>query len=323
MTLGSIVVVGRSRMAAAQPLATTYPQPGKAIRLLIGVAQGGALDLQARTIAQKVAEQTGATVTVENMPGQHLITSAREVIDAAPDGYTLLFGPSTIFAQNPHTLAHVPYDPLKDFTPITVATRGPLVLTSHPSIPVTTVRELVAWAKEHPGKLVFGSFGVGTSSHVYAEAFGRIAGIEIVHVAYDGGAEATRDLFEGRIHAYFDAAPTAIANARTGKIRLLGVAASERNRFIPDVPTIAEQGVPGLDLATFVVIVGPAKMEPRLVAMVNEIFVRALSTQSVTDAVATGGYETAPTTPKQAQVEIRLAYDRWGEMISRIGFQKQ
>jgi tripartite-type tricarboxylate transporter receptor subunit TctC len=217
----------------------------------------------------------------------------------------------------------VPYDPLKDFTPITVATRGPLVLTSHPSIPATTVRELVAWAKEHPGKLIFGSFGVGTSSHVYAEAFGRIAGIEIVHVAYDGGAEATRDLFDGRIHAYFDAAPNAIANARTGKIRLLGVAASERNRFIPDVPTIAEQGVPGLDLATFVVIVGPAKMEPRLVAMVNEIFVRALSTQSVTDAVATGGYETAPTTPKQAQVEIRLAYDRWGEMISRIGFQKQ
>jgi tripartite-type tricarboxylate transporter receptor subunit TctC len=322
-SLAALASVGLPPGARAQAVPAIYPQPGRTIRLVVATVQGGAFDLHARTIAQKVAEQTGNSVAIENMAGQNLVGSAQEVIEAAPDGYTLLFGPSTLFAQLPHTRIVVPYDPLKDFTPITVATRGPLVLTAHPSLPATNVRELVAWAKEHPGKLVFGSFGIGTSSHIFAEAFARIVGIEIVHVPYNASIEATRDLFEGRILAYFDVAPTAIANARTGKIRLLGVAAPERNRFMPDVPTIAEQGVPGIDLTTFAAIAGPARMEPRLVAMVNEAFVRALATQSVADAIAAGGYEAYPTTPKQAQVEIRSAYDRWGEMVSRIGFKKQ
>jgi tripartite-type tricarboxylate transporter receptor subunit TctC len=302
---------------------TAYPAPGKPIRLVVGLAAGGSLDAQARVVAQKITEQTGSQVVVENKPGASMMLAATEVARAAPDGYTLLYAPSSTFAQNPHTLLNVPYDPFKDFTPITLATRGPLVLTLHTSVPATNVKELVAWAKAHPGQLTFASFGVGTSSHVYAEAFAKAAGIEMVHVPYKGTADAARDLLEGRVQAYFDAAPTAIINERTGKIRILGVAAPKRNPFMPNVPTISEQGVPGIDLTSWIAIVGPAKMAPELVARVNAVLVAALKDRQVTEAIAKGAYETAPTTPAELAAEIRSAYDQWGAMIKAIGFKKE
>jgi tripartite-type tricarboxylate transporter receptor subunit TctC len=305
--------------AAAQ----TWPQPGKPIRLLVGLAAGGSLDAQARTVAQKLTEQTGAQVVVDNKPGASMMLAAVEVARAAPDGYTLLYAPSSTFAQNPHTLASVPYDPFKDFTPITLATRGPLVLTLHSSVPASNVKELVAWAKANPGQLNFASFGTGTSSHVYAEAFAKAAGIEMTHVPYKGTADAARDLLEGRVQAYFDAAPTALINERTGKIRILGVAAPVRNPFMPNVPTISEQGVPGLDLTSWIAVVGPAKMPAELVAKVNAVFVAALSTAQVREAIAKGAYETSPSTPAELAAEIQTAYERWGAMIKAIGFQKQ
>jgi len=302
---------------------STYPAPGKAIRLVVGLAAGGSLDAQARVVAQKITEQTGAQVIVDNKPGASMMLSAGEVMRAAPDGYTLLYAPSSVFAQNPHTLVNVPYDPFTDFTPITLAARGPLVLTLHTSVPANNVKELVAWAKANPGKLTFASFGVGTSSHVYAEAFAKAAGIEMVHVPYKGTADAARDLLEGRVQAYFDAAPSAIINEKTGKIRILGVAAPVRNPFMPNVPTISEQGVPGIDLTSWIAVVGPAHMAPDVVAKVNAVFVQALATPQVHDAIAKGAYETAPSTPAELATEIRAAYERWGAMIRQIGFQKQ
>jgi tripartite-type tricarboxylate transporter receptor subunit TctC len=316
LLLGGLPMVGRAQAAV-------YPQPGRPIRLLVGLAAGGSLDAQARVVAQKVGEQTGVQVIVDNKPGASMMLAATEVVRAQPDGHTLLYAPSSTFAQNPHTLNSVPYDPFKDFTPITLATRGPLVLTLHTSVPASNVRELVAWAKANPGKLTFASFGVGTSSHVYAEAFVRNAGIEMVHVPYKGTADAARDLLEGRVQAYFDAAPTAIINEKTGKIRILGVAAPTRNPFMPNVPTIGEQGVPGIDLTSWIAIVGPARMAPDLVAKVNAVFVQALSAAPVREAIAKGAYETAPSSPAELTAEIRSAYDRWGAMIRQIGFEKQ
>ena len=322
---------GRRALLAAALLAATglagaqtdFPQPGKPIRLLVGLAAGGSLDGQARVIAQKVTEQTGVQVVVDNKPGASMMLAASEVARAPADGHTLLYAPSSTFAQNPHTLASVPYDPFKDFTPVTLATKGPLVLTLHTSVPATNVKELVAWAKANPGKLSFASFGVGTSSHVYAEAFAKAAGIEMVHVPYKGTADAARDLLEGRVQAYFDAAPTAITNEKTGKIRILGVAAPVRNPFIPNVPTIGEQGVPGIDLTSWIAIVGPAKMAPEVVAKVNAVFGAALRDAGVREAIAKGAYEAAPSTPAELATEMRSAYDRWGAMIKAIGFQKQ
>lgn len=321
LTAVLLAIATGSLPAAAQSPA--FPQAGKPIRLVVGLAAGGSLDAQARTVAQKITEQTGLQVVVENKTGASMMLAASEVARAAPDGHTLMYAPSSVFAQNPHTLASVPYDPFKDFTPITLATKGPLVLTLHTSVPARDVKELVAWAKANPGKLNFASFGTGTSSHVYAEAFSKAAGIETVHVPYKGTADAARDLLEGRVQAYFDAAPTAINNERTGRIRILGVAAPQRSPYLPNVPTIGEQGVAGIDLTSWIAIVGPAKMPPELVGKVNALFVAALADKQVHETIAKGAYETAPSTPAELAAEMRSAYDRWGAMIKAIGFQKQ
>ena len=316
------LVMSTLAQAQAQTQAV-YPQPGKPIRLVVGLAAGGSLDGQARVIAQELTKITGTQVLVDNKPGASMMLSAQEVIKAPADGHTLLYGPSSIFAQNPHTLASVSYDPFKDFTPITMATRGPLVLTLHVSVPATTVRELVAWAKANPGKLNFASFGTGTSSHVYAEAFAKAAGIDITHVPYKGTADAARDLLEGRVQAYFDAAPTAISNSKTGKIRLVGVAAPKRNIYIPDVPTISEGGVAGIDLVSWIAIVGPPGMAPDLVNKVNALLGQALNAPNVKEMISRGAYETAPGTPAELAADLRSAYDQWGAMIKAIGFVKQ
>lgn len=300
-----------------------YPQSGRTIRLLVGLAAGGSLDGQARSIAQRMTELAGTQVIVDNKPGASMILSAQELMRAQPDGYTLLFAPSSLFAQNPHTLSNLPYDPFKDFTPISLATKGPLVLTMHVSIPAQSVKELVAWARAHPGQLNFANFGTGTSSHVYAAAFAKAAGIDVVHVPYKGTADAARDLLEGRVQAYFDAAPTAIQNAKTGRIRMLGVAAPARNPVIADVPTISEQGVAGIDLTSWIAVVGPAGMPADLVAKVNALVVQALAAPQVKEFIARGAYEVAPSTPAELAAEIRTAHERWGAMIKQSGFQKQ
>lgn len=301
----------------------TYPQPGRPIRLIVGLAAGGSLDSQARAVARRLAEITGTQVIVENKPGASMMLSASDVMRAQPDGYTLLYAPSSLFAQNPHTLSSVPYDPFKDFTPITMAARGPLVLTVHQSLPVQSAKDLVAWAKANPGKLNFASFGTGTSSHIYAMAFAKAAGIEVTHVPYKGTAEAARDLLEGRVQAYFDAAPTAIQNAATGRIRMVAVASPRRMPAAPEVQTFSEQGIPGLDLTSWIAFVGPARMPPDVVAKANALLVQALSSPDVKEFYAKGAWEAAPSTPAELTQEMRLAYDRWGQMVKQIGFEKQ
>ena len=314
-------------LGALTPLAsqsqTPYPQPGRPIRLLVGLAAGGSLDGQARNIAKRVTELTGVQVIVENKPGASMMLSAVEVMRAAPDGHTLLYAPSSVFAQNPHTLQSVAYDPFKDFTPVTMASRGPLVLTVHQSVPANNVQELIAYGKANPGKLNFASFGTGTSSHIYAAAFAKAVNIDVEHVPYKGTADAVRDLLEGRVQAYFDAAPTAIQNSRTGKIRMFGVAAPKRYAAMPEVPTLTEQGVQGLDLTSWIAIVGPAGMSPDVVGKANALFRQALVSPEVKEFIARGAYEASPSTPAELRDEIRSAYDRWGEMVRQIGFQKQ
>lgn len=317
-TLGTALGVPAAANAQA-----VYPQPGRPIRLLVGLAAGGSLDTQARSIARRLAEITGNQVIVENKPGASMMLSATELIRATPDGHTLLYAPSSLFAQNPHTLASVPYDPFKDFTPLTMAARGPLVLTVHQSLGVNNAKELVAWAKANPGKLNFASFGTGTSSHIYAMAFAKAAGIEVTHVPYKGTADATRDLLEGRVQAYFDAAPTAIQNATTGRVRLAGVAAPRRAQAMPEVPTFTEQGIAGLDLTSWIAVMGPPRMAPELATRVSALLIQTLQSADVKETYARGAWESSPSTPAELTSEIRVAYDKWGAMVQQLGFQKQ
>jgi len=311
--------------ALASPLGVlaqgTYPN--RPIRLVVGLAAGGSLDGQARSVARRLTEIAGVQVIVDNKPGASMMLSASEVMRAPADGYTLLYAPSSVFAQNPHTMSSVPYDPFKDFTPITLAARGPLVLTVHQSLPVHNVKELVAWAKANPGKLNFASFGTGTSSHIYAMAFAKAVNIEITHVPYKGTADAARDLLEGRVQAYFDAAPTAIQNAAGGRVRMIGVAAPKRVIVAPEVPTFTEQGVPGIDLTSWIAIVGPAGMPRDIQMKANAMLVQTLNSPDVKDFIAKGAYEASPGTPAELMTEMHVAYDKWGQMVKAIGFEKQ
>ena len=321
--LASAGLLGPSALLAQQQPAPAWPQPGRTVRFLVPLAAGGSLDVQTRTIARRMTELFGAQVLVENKVGASMMLAAMEVAKAQPDGYTLLYAPSSVFVQNPHTLQNVPYDGFRDFTPITLAARGPLVLTVHQSLNVNTARELVAWAKANPGKLNFANFGNGTSSHIYATAFAKAVGIDVVHVPYKGTADAVKDLLEGRVQAYFDAAPTAIQNAQTGRIKMVAVAAPSRMKAAPDVQTFNEQSIPGLDLTSWVAIVGPAKMPPELVARINAALVQVLNSPDVREFYARGAWETSPGSPADLAQDMRVAYDRWGAMIKAIGFEKQ
>jgi tripartite-type tricarboxylate transporter receptor subunit TctC len=300
-----------------------WPQPGRPVRILVPLAAGGSLDGQTRAVARRMTESAGIQVVVENRPGASMMLAANEVAKAAPDGHTLFYAPSSVYAQNPHTLLNVTYDGFRDFTPLTLAAKGPLVLTVHQSLNVNTARELVAWAKANPGKLNFANFGNGTSSHIYAAAFMKTTGIDATHVPYKGTADAVKDLLEGRVQAYFDAAPTAIQNAQTGRIKMAAVAAPQRMKAAPDVPTFTEQGIQGLDLTSWTCFVGPAKMAPELVTRINTVLVAALNAPDVREFFARGAWEVSPTTPAELAQEMRTAYDRWGQMIKQIGFEKQ
>ena len=312
-------------LAAMLPSAAAqdFPVKGKPIRIVVPFTAGGGTDGQARIVAQKLGEVLGTTVVVDNRPGASTMMGASEVARAAPDGYTILYAPSSTMAQNPHTLAQVPYDPFKDFTPITLGGRGPLVLMIGSEVPANTVRELIDYIKARPGQVSYSSFGTGTSSHVYGEVFRKQTGTDAVHVPYKGGSEAAKDLIGGRVQYMFDSAASAIITAGTGKAKIIGVAAPARIGALPDVPTLAEAGVAGLDLPSWLGFYGPAKMPPAVVNTLNTALAQVLAMPQVKDFYRKGGYEAGSNTPEEFAKLTRSTYDRWGTVVQQVGLTKQ
>ncbi len=309
-------------LAAAAAAAQGFPIPGKPVRVLVGFAPGGGTDIQARIVQPKLQEALGATVVVENKPGAGTALAAAEVARAAPDGHTLLYTFNGTFAQLPFT-QHVPYDPFRDFTPISLGARGSQLLVVHTSIPAKSIAELKAWGRAHPRELNIASFGTGTSSHIFAELLMRQLGIDMVHVPYKGTGDATKDLLAGRVQLMFDAATTAIQNIQTGKIRPLGVVAEERSKFLPGVPTLSEQGLKGIDLVGWLAWYGPAGMPKATVQRINAALVKALANPEVKAGIEKGAYESVSSTPEELAAMTRDAYDRWGKVIREIGIKQQ
>jgi tripartite-type tricarboxylate transporter receptor subunit TctC len=307
--------------SAASAAAQAFPVPGKPLRVVVPFAAGGGTDVQARLVAPKLSEALGIPVLIENKPGASSTLAAQEVARATPDGHTLLYTFSGTFAQNPHTLANLPYDPFRDFTPIAQSARGPLVLVVHSSVPAINLRELITYARAHPGKLNYASFGAGTSSHINAEVLKRETGIDIVHVPYKGTGDAIKDLLSGRVQLMFDAATTAIPNVKSGKLKMLGVVSETRVPMLPDIPTIAEQGVPGIDIIGWLGFFGPANMTPETVQQLNAAIVKALRSAEVADAFLKGGYETAPSSPDELRAIVKDSYDRWGKVVRSLGLK--
>jgi tripartite-type tricarboxylate transporter receptor subunit TctC len=315
--VGSAALVGAAPQAFAQQ---DFPVKGKTIRIVVPFPAGGGTDAQARIVAQKLGDLWGTSVIVDDRPGASTMMGASEVARSAPDGYTVLYAPSSTMAQN---LLNVPYDPFKDFTPISLGGRGPLVLMIGSGVPATNVKELVAYMKANAGKVSYASFGTGTSSHIYGELFLKKTGTEAVHVPYKGGSDAAKDLMGGRVQFFFDSASSAIITASSGKAKIIGIASNARIGALPDVPTLAEQGVPGLDLPSWLGFYGPAKMPPQIVKTLNAGIAQVLAMPQVQEFYRRGGYEAGSMSPEEFGKLTRATYDRWGTMIQQLGMPKQ
>jgi tripartite-type tricarboxylate transporter receptor subunit TctC len=310
--------------AASGAWAQTFPQLGKPIRVLVGFAAGGGTDIQARLAAPRLAEALGTSVVVENKPGAGTSIAANEVARAAPDGHTILYSFNGAFAQVPFTLAGgVPYDPVKDFTPLSLGASGSQILVLHVSIPANNVKELLAWAKSNPGKLNIASFGTGTSSHLFAEMFMRQSGVDMVHVPYKGTGDAVKDLLAGRVQIMFDAGTSAIANASTGRLKMIGVVGEKRSPFTPDVPTMTEQGIKGIDLVGWLGWFGPANLPPEVTRKLNEALVKVHANPELKAAYEKGGYESVSSSSEQLGAMVKRDITRWGQIIKDIGYKPQ
>lgn len=315
-------------VASALTLAPTaqaqeFPVRGKAIRVIVAFPAGIGVDAQARAVIPKLSEILGVPVVIDNRPGAGTLIAAQEVLKSAPDGHTIFYSASSTMAQIPHTLTAATFDPMKDFTPLTMGARGPLALVVNNALGVKDVKELIAYGKANPGKLSFGSFGIGTSAHIFGDVFAKNTGVALTHVPYRGSADLTADLQENRIQMAFDAAPSAINNAKTGKVKLFAVAAPSRWPFLPEVPTFAEQGVQDIDIVSFLGWYGPAGMSPDVVRKLNAALTTAIGQTSVKENYALGAYTAESSSPQELATVTKQAFDAWGALVKRAGIQKQ
>ena len=307
-----------------QALAAEFPVPGKPIRIIVGFPAGGGTDVQARQMAQQLTAALGGTpVIVENRPGAGTMLAAMEVARSAPDGHTMLYTPASTLSQLPHTLAAVKYDTFKDFTPIALGALGPLVLVVHNSVPARNVRELVAYAKANPGKLNYVSQGVGTPAHIFGQVFAKQAGIDIVHVPYKGANDVGKDFVAGRVHMQFASSSAAVALAKSGEVRMIAAVAPKRSALFPDLPTMAEQGISGVDIESWIGFVGPAGMEPQTVAQLSAAIGKVIQMPKIKEDFRSGGVEAMWANPQQFAGMIRQSYQRWGETVANIGLAKE
>lgn len=317
------LVAAAAALAALGAHAQEFPIKGKPVRVIVAFPPGIGVDAQARAVTPKLAEILGVPVVIENKPGGGTLLAAQEVLRAAPDGHTIFYSASSTMAQIPHTLKSATFDPFTDFTPITIGARGPLVIVVNAQLPVKNLQELVAYGKANPGKLSYASFGTGTSAHIFGETFKANAGVEMEHIPYKGGADLAADLLEGRVQVAFDAAPAAIQNSKSGKARIIAVAAPQRSPFLPDVPTVSEQGVKDIDIVSFLGWFGPKGMAPATVARLNAALAQSIAQPSVQDFFKTGAYTAESSTPEVLAREVKDSYDRWGALVRRAGIPKQ
>jgi tripartite-type tricarboxylate transporter receptor subunit TctC len=304
---------------AAPALAQQFPQPGKPIRIIVPFPPGGQTDIQARAIGQKVTEATGVPVIVENKPGGSTVIGAREVQKAAPDGHTVLYTIAT-HVQIPHLYKTPPWDAFRDFTPITTGARSATVLTAHVSMPFSSVPELIAYAKANPGKLNYASFGAGSTSHLNGERFKRLAGIDMVHVPYKGSGDAMKDHLSGVVQLFFDGPTTAIANQKTGKVKLLATAAETRKAALPDLPTMREFGFE-VGHWGYLWFWGPPRMSQATVESLYQHLVRGIKHPDVVKLFAEGGSEASGLPPAEMVRTARELEARWGAVIREVGVQ--
>lgn len=296
------------------------PYPNKPVRLIVGQAPGGATDVIARLVSPKLGEQMGQTVVVENRTGAAGSIGAAFVAKSAPDGYNLLVVSSS-YAINPSLYTDLPFDPVKDLMPVSLIAEAPFVLVVHPSMPVRSVKDLVAFAKAKPGVLNYASGGNGSSGHIAGELFTYLANIKIVHVPYKGAGPALVDVIAGQVHMTFGSVLSSLGHVKSGRLRALGVTGGTRSAGAPDLPTIAEAGVPGYQTTTWYGLLAPANTPAAIVNRLSDEMKKAIEAPDVKNRVLNDGAEPRGSSPKQFQTHLAAEMKRAAEIVKRAGIK--
>lgn len=302
--------------AISTPAQAAYPD--KPVRVIVGFTPGGTTDVIARIMAKELTEALGQSFVIENKPGAGSNIGAEYVARATPDGYTLYFVAVTS-AINQTLYPNMKFDLVKDFSPIALAAKVPNILVVNPGLPVHSVKELVDYAKAHPGKLAFASSGTGTSIHMAGELFKQQAGVDVLHVPYKGSAPAITDLIGGQVQFMFDNMPSSWPHAQSGKLRALAVTTKERSPSAPDLPTMAESGFPTFDVSSWFGLIAPAHTPPDIINKLNAAMVKALDKPEVQKSFVQLGAVGAKTTPAEFGDFIKSEVDTWGTVVKASG----
>jgi len=297
------------------PNAGAQEYPTKPIRLVITYPPGGNTDLVGRALALKLGEFMGQQVVVDNRGGAGGVLGSMITAQSAPDGYTIMLGTSAGMVINPLLSRKLTYDPVRDFAPVSMVVIVPQLLVINPQLPVKNVRELIAFAKAKPGYLNAGSSGVGTPNHFGTELLKWLAGVDIVHVPYKGGAPALTDLLGGQIQMAFSSVPAVLPHIKAGRLVALGVGSAKRSPALPNIPTIAEAGVPGYEYTTWYGIFAPAKTPRTLIARLNAEIVKAMETPDIKDRFTALGGDPDPGTPEELRAYMANESAKWAKII--------
>ena len=315
LQLGCVVA-----LAAVSAGVAAQAYPAKPVRFVVPYPAGGVNDIVARLIGQRMAAALGSQWIVDNRAGRGGIIGAEVVARAQPDGYTLVHGGMGSFTLAPF-LGKVPYDSLRDFTPVTLTARAPNVLAVHPSLPVKTVKELIALARSRPGQLDYATPGVGSTPHLTAALFVSMSGVRMVHIPYKGGAPATTDLLAGQVPIGFAPIASLAPQVTAGRLRGLGVTSLQRSPSLPNVPTLSEAGLTGFEMNPWFGILAPAATPAEIVAKLNAELVRILRTPEIAQQLALHGVDAAHSTPDEFLAVIRADLQKWGKVIGEAGIK--
>ena len=308
--------------ALATPAFAQPAYPSKPVRIISIFAPGGGNDVICRLVAQQLTERLKQQVIVENRVGANGIVGTEAVARAAPDGYTFTLIPSG-HTVNASMYKKLPFDSLKDFTPITLAGSGPLVLAVHPSLPLKNVRDLIALAKSRPGQLTYVSSGIGASGHLAGALFDTMTGTKMEHIPYKGMSLAVSDLMGGQVSMTFGTSLSVIPHVRTGRLRALAVTGAQRSPALPGLPTIAESGVLGYEAGLWYGFVGPARMPPEIVQRLNAEIVAILAQPDTREKLASQGLDARSSTPDEFARVLAADIVRWAEVVQKLGLRAE
>ena len=318
--LAALLVGLAASLAWADGAAQVYPN--RPIRVIVPQSAGGSTDLAARAVTQRLGDALGQPVVIDNRPGAGSLVGTDLVAKAAPDGYTLL-GVASSFSINPSLQANLPFDPVRDFAPISRLCALPHILVVHPAVPVKSVKELIALARAKPGRLNVATSGVSTSSHMAAELFMYMTGTKMVPVPYKGGAPGNIAVVSGEVQLYFATISTALPHIRAGKLRAIAVTTRKRTTAAPEYPTIAEAGLPGYEHASWVGMLAPAGTPPAIISRLNTEIARIVHLPEVKEYLLSDGLEPEGDSAKEFTASIRNEVAKWIKVVKAAGIKPQ